>query len=155
MSTENQSPIGLDNPIGNLDPPRSKKKFWIFGGLGCFGLLALVCVGGALFIYNAAVRPALEFQSENINSAVAMPEVEQALGAPVTAGPPEQVQSEDQKFTFRVPLTGSQAEGTLVFGGTMEGINKWTRDFIYLEVNEQQIDLDVDAMFDLDISEGE
>ena len=145
---------GLDNPVASTEQPKSGKKFWLFGGcgLGCLGLIGLCCVGliGAGYFYGW--KPMQDFQTENINSAIISPEAEEALGTPIEtqAGIPEQ--TGPQSFTFRVPVSGPKASGTLVIKGTLEGVN-WIRDEIYLDVNGEQIDLDPESMFEVEIIE--
>ena len=43
---------GLDNPVASMEQPKSGKKFWLFGGcgLGCLGLIGVVCIGGGAFL---------------------------------------------------------------------------------------------------------
>ena len=146
---------GIENPIGNVEPPKSRKKLWIFGGLGCFGLILVVCVGGAVVIWLAFGKPTLDFMNENMvlidNSEAAV----EALGSPITRGAPTQEQDGSGSMTFSLPVSGPKAKGTLVFKGTY-GAEGWTRDDIYLEVDGEKIDLsDAEDIFNLDINDGQ
>lgn len=156
MSFENEPKVGgMENPISGGEPPKSKKKFWILGGLGCFGLIVVVCVGGAALIWFTVGKPTLDFMNENMALISNSPAAEEALGANITLGAPTQQQDGNGSVTFRVPATGDKGSGTLVFKGTY-GAEGWTRDEIYLEVDGEQIDLsDSEDIFNLDIDEGQ
>ena len=146
---------GMDNPIAGMEPPRSRKKLFIFGGLGCLGLIALVCGGFIALGYFYGLKPMQDFQDENVTLATSMPEVKSALGVPITAGPvvPSQNGS-PQSFTFSSNLDGSTASGTLVFVGNLQG-TEWVRESIHLEVDGKEVDLDPESIFDLDIDDGQ
>ncbi len=154
MNREIESTGGMNNPITGMEPPKSRKKLWIFGGLGCLGVIGLVCLAGIWAVYYFGFKPMQDFQMQSINDATSMPQVEEVLGAPITPGtslPPVQ---DGQQFVFRTPLKGPDGEGTLVVKGSFNG-KAWTKNETYLEVNGQQIDLDTELLFDLDIDEGQ
>jgi hypothetical protein len=144
---------GMDNPIAGLEPPRSRKKLWIFGGLGCLGMIGLCCVGIFALGYMVG-KPMLDFQEENVTLATMSPEVESALGAPITAGPVKPQPNGDGAMKFTAQLDGSKASGTLVFVGKPEG-TEWSRQSIHLEVDGEKIDLDPEAIFNFEVDDGQ
>ena len=156
MSSHNDS--GMDNPIAGIAPPRKSKKLWMYGGLGCLGIIGLVCVGFVALVYFAGLKPMQEFQQQTVSEAVEISAVQDILGSPVSAGPavPAQVPGESQTFIFRAPVTGSKAEGTLVFEGKLEGMT-WVRNSLILESDGEQTDLEqeVNELFDLPIDDGQ
>ena len=154
MNMDSGSAGEMKNPIAGVEPPKSRKKLWIFGGLGCIGVIGIVCVGGGWAVYYFGVKPMQDFQMQSIGEAVSMPQVEDALGTPISTGtlaPPVQ---DGKQFVFRTPLTGPNGEGTLVVKGTFDGMT-WTKDETYLEMNGQKIELDTEQLFNLDIDEGQ
>ena len=156
MSSDSGSKGVTGNPISGMEPPKSKKKLWIFGGLGCLGLIGICCVGIVTVAMLYVYRPMQEFQNENVTMATSSPEVEAILGSPVTSGVVTQQSDGSGGIIFKAELTGPNGSGTLVFKG-MPGEplgEPWTRDSIYLEAKGQQTDLDPDAIFDIDIDDG-
>ena len=152
MSTDSKSQGGAENPIAGIEPPKSRKKLWIFGGLGCLGLIAVICLVGAWAIYYFGIKPMQDFQRNTVDEAIVMPQVEDALGTPIEVGAAATPVQEGQQFVFRTPLTGPNGEATLVVKGTFDG--SWTKDETYLEMNGEQIDLDTELLFNLDIDDG-
>ena len=144
---------GMDNPIAGLEPPRSWKKLWVFGGLGCLGMIGLVCVGIFALGYMVG-KPMLDFQEENVTLATMSPEVEAAIGPPITAGPVKRKPNDDGTIAFSTQLDGSDAGGTLVFVGRLEGTS-WSRESIHLEVGGEKIDLDPESIFTLEVDNGQ
>lgn len=150
MSMDNGgSDFGMQDPSA---PPKSNKKLWIFGGLGCLGLIGLVCIGCSAMLYFAA-RPTIEFMNENNAIVETSPEVEEILGSPVTIGPPEVDNSSPPKIIFKSSVKGPKGEGTYVLEGKMEGVTP-VRTGIYLKVDGDKIDLDPDALFNFEVNDG-
>lgn len=151
---DSQSPTGMESPISGMEPPKSKKKLWIFGGLGCFGVIGLLCCGAIFAGYYYGVKPMQDFQRTTIDEAVAMPQVEEILGTPITTGiPAPPVQESSQTFVFKTPLNGPNGEATLVVKGKYDGT--WTKEETFLEMDGEQIDLDTELLFDVDIDDGQ
>lgn len=142
-----------NNPVGNATEPKSKKKFWIFGGLGCLGLIGLVClgIGGGVYVY--AWKPMVEFQTQSIEEGISSAEAENTLGTPITSGSTAFEQSGPQSIVFRVAVSGPEKSGTLVFQGKFDGTS-WVRESMHLEVDGEEVSLDPDSLFDLQIDEG-
>ena len=156
MSMDNGPGPGLDNPVAGISPPeKSSKKLWIFGGLGCLGLIGLCCVGVVIGGYFLG-KPTLDFMNENKNFVESSPKVQEVLGSPVTAGPPSQPVANPNvpgSMTFRGRADGPNASGEYVIEAKMEGVTP-VRQKIYLEVDGETIDLDPEAMFDISIDDG-
>ena len=152
MNEEKSNESELDNPVTNVDEPKSKKKFFLFGGIGCLGLIAILCSVAAFWM--SVVKPRMEFLTEN---AVLLESNEQAIeifGTPLTLG--DHVLSEaDNKMTVRTPVSGPNGSGVCILVGKLED-GVWVRDSITVEKDGESYDLeDPDAMFDLDISFGD
>lgn len=145
---------GMENPTGGIEKPKSKKKLWIFGGLGCFGVIGICCIGIITLVMLFVVRPMQEFQNENVTMATSSPEVEAILGSPVTAGTAVPENKGGGEFTFRAKLTGPDGEGTLVFDARLIGTD-WKRESIHLEHDGEKTDLDPESIFDIDIDDGQ
>lgn len=157
MSLDSESKGGTENPIAGTEPPKSKKKLWIFGGLGCLGLIAICSTGIFAVAMIYFYRPMQEFTNENVATATSLPDVEFVLGAPVTAGPVSRPESDGQGgFIFRTKLTGPDGEGDLVFTGKRGNPigEPWVRESIYIEVDGKKTDLDTESIFNLEIDEG-
>lgn len=154
MSNDNGPGFGTDNPIADISRPKSNKKLWIFGGLGCFGLIGLICIGFIVAGIMAA-KPTLDFMNENISYIESSSEVAEALGAPITVAPAQPTQDSNNPgaLIFRGNVSGSQGAGTYVIEAKMNGVTP-EREAIYLEVDGERIDLDPDALYELDIDDG-
>jgi len=152
--SDNGPGIGIDSPVGGISQPKSNKKFWIFGGLGCLGLIGLVCIG---FVAAGVIfgGPAIAFINENTAEIEASPEVSDALGAPVTVGQPQTTRDPNNPsgIIFHGTVTGSERNGTYVIEASMD-TGKPVREAIYLEVDGQTIDLDPESLFDIEIDDG-
>ena len=146
--------FGIDSPVGGISQPKSNKKLFIFGGLGCLGLIGLVCIG-FLAVGIIFGGPAIAFINENIVQIEASPEVADALGAPVKVGQPQTNRDPNNPngMIFRGTVAGTERNGTYVIEATMES-GKLVREAIYLEVEGQTIDLDPEAMFDVEVDDG-
>lgn len=157
MDTESQSQNSteLDNPIANYDPPKSRRKLWFFGGLGCLFLLIVACIVGVVVMVAMGLKPIRDFQTEAISFATATPQVEELLGTPITDGKTNRSTTEESGvLEFKTPLSGPNGTGTLVFKGRVEGTT-WTREEIFFEFEGEEYDLDEDELFNLDIDMGE
>ena len=142
-------------PVGHAAPKKSGALKWIIGGLGCFGLLTLLCVGGVVglgfwgmgMIKNEAYE---EARTAISNSA----EVSAAVGDPVNVGDFEGFQQatsgEQVTYTYQIPVNGSNKSGTaevIVSGNPING--GWKIDSMEVEVDGEKIpvgelDLEVD-----------
>lgn len=153
---DNETESNGNNSESQATPTKkAKSKSLVFTGIGCLGLIALVVIG--FFIANRvfAITPLQEFQNQNIDLAKNMPEVEEVLGIPITAGKINTTSGGDSS-ECRVLLTGPKANGTLVIAGNLEN-GEWTRESIYLEHGDngtEKLDLDPESMFKLDIDTG-
>lgn len=154
MNMDSGSGGDMKNPIAGVEPPKSRKKLWIFGGLGCFGVIGIGCIGIISLVMIYVYRPMQEFQNENVEMATSSMEVEAILGSPVTAGTTVPENAGAQKFIFRTPLTGPDGEGTLIFEAKLVG-TEWIRESIYLEKDGETTDLDPEAMFNITIDDGQ
>ena len=154
MSIDNGPGLGSDIPVGGISQPKSNKKIWIFGGLGCLGLIGLICIG---FIVAGVFvgKPMFEFMNDNQAFIESSDEVAEALGAPITATTPQPIQDPNNPgaLTFQGEVSGANGTGTYVIEATMNGVTP-VRDAIYLEFNGEKIDLDADAMFEIDVDDG-
>lgn len=155
MSMDNGgSDVGMQNPVAGVSPPKSNKKLWIYGGLGCFGLIGLVCVGCSVFFFMAA-RPQIQFMAENKGFIETSPKVQNVLGSPVTVGdlsPPAQ-SSAPGELEYRGSVSGPNGDASYVVTAKMEGLTP-VRQEIYLEFDGEKIDLDPDALFNLEVDDG-
>ena len=152
MSIDNGgSQFGMDNPIGNVQQPKSKAKFWLFGGCGCLSMIALVCVGGGAFLWFQFGQPMVAFMNENVTLVETSPKAKEILGDPVTVdvSSPPQRSSSSGNFSFTYPISGPKAKGTYTFKGRMNPETfKFEGTENYIEVDGVKTDLDPDAMFE-------
>jgi len=156
MSMDHGPGQGLDNPVAGISPPKkSKAKFWIFGGLGCLGIVGLCCVGAMAGFWFYGMKPTMDFMNENATLVESDPQVQELLGAPVkcTPGPPVQNPSDPTKLTFSGTAAGENGSGRYVVEAQMDGFTP-VRNEMYLEFNGEKINLDADAPFDLQIDDG-
>lgn len=143
---------GIDNPIGGISEPKSKKKLWIYGGLGCFGLIGLICIG-CVGIGYVLGKPSYEFINENTAFIQSSAEIQAELGSPITLTDLKPVPGGPGKIVYRAEVEGPNGSGTCVIEATMDGLTP-VRDSIYLEVGDERIDLDPDAELNLNIDDG-
>lgn len=153
-STDDDPGLGTESPIAGISQPKSKKKLWIFGGLGCLGLIALG-VGFIAFAVYFAGEPALKFANENITFIEESDEAADAIGAPVVVGDPQfsKAPGNPGAVIFTGTVKGTNKQGTYTIEALLEN-GGLERQEIYLEVDGQRIDLDPDAMFELDVDDG-
>jgi len=155
MSMDNGgSDLGMENPVAGVSPPKSNKKLWIYGGLGCFGLIGLVCVGCVVMITFAA-RPQLQFMAENKAFIETSQEVKDVVGSPITVGDlgPPAATGAPGELEFRGSVSGPNGDATYVVIAKLEGLTP-VRQEIYLEFDGEKIDLDPDAMFNFEVNDG-
>ncbi|MFK7768788.1 MAG: hypothetical protein AB8B55_16320 [Mariniblastus sp.] len=151
MSIDNGgSQFGMDNPIGNVEKPKSKGKFWLFGGCGCLTLIALVCIGGGAFSWFSFIKPNMDFMVENTTFVTSSEKAKEILGDPITMDMSAQSQEQNgQSLTYKIPVSGPKASGTYVLKVAFNP-STWVmeREEIYLEVDGVQTSLDPDEMFE-------
>jgi len=131
--------------MGHVPPKKSGSMKWILGGLGCFGLLTLLCVGGIVglgfwgmgMIKNEAYQEARVAISESA-------EVTEAVGAPVSVSEMEGFQQkadgEHVEYTYQIPVGGSEKSGTaevVVSGHPING--GWKVESIEVDVDGEII----------------
>ncbi len=96
-------------------PPKKSNRWLLFGCLGCGGLL-LICGGvGAGFFYWAYN---LGINNDGVKMAKSMaessPEVQTAVGSPITFGFPKNVEQQNQKIHYEIPMSGPNGSATLI-----------------------------------------
>jgi len=116
MSYDPNSP-----PMGHLPPQKSGGKLkWILGGLGCFGLLTVLCVGGTVW-WLYSLGEGLILNNPAKNQAIATIEQSESIadefGNPVSVvitAPPETQQKGQGELVliFNGDVTGSEKSGT-------------------------------------------
>ena len=153
-------------PMGNVEQPKSGKKWWMFGGIGCL-VLGLVCCGGFGILGYFMYTPFQEMQAIMLESqeiARTSQLVEDAVGRPVAvADQPSQLMPqqymEDGVPTqeIRFAVSGSKAKGDLVVKIAQPGGGlTFERSGLYLELEDgTEINLDGEPELDLDIDIGE
>lgn len=137
-------------PMGSVPPKKSGGALkWILGGLGCFGLIIALCVGGfAYFAYQGVQmvtnNPALNEAKATLTSSAALGE---KLGNPITLGPeapePPVQNGERMTITYRIPVSGPDGQGTATV--TVDGkpfSDDWTVQSLEAEVNGEDVPLD-------------
>ncbi len=142
-------------PMGHVPPKKSGAKKWIIGGLGCFGLLTLLCIGGVVaatfwgmgLVKNEGYEQARVSISESA-------EVSDAVGTPVSVGDftglQQSVAGEQITYTYTLPVNGSEKSGTaevVVTGHPVNGV--WKVDSIEVDVDGEKIPV---GNVDLDIN---
>jgi len=97
----------------------------------------------------------MDFMNENVTFIESSSEVTDALGTPVTVHPPQPIQdpANPGALIFRGQVSGPQGEGTYVIEAKMNGMTP-VREAIYLETNGEKIDLNPDALYNLEIDDG-
>ena len=132
---------------------------WIIGGIGCFGLLVLLCVGGLVGVgfwgMGVVANKAYEEARTSITNSEAVGNV---VGQPVEVGtynPQKLGQSPGGdgtvEYTYEIPVAGSQKSGTaivVVSGNPLDG-DSWEVVSIEVDVDGEKIpvgelDLDID-----------
>lgn len=116
-------------------------------GCGCLSIIALICIGGGGFVYMKVVKPGLDFANECKVLATESPQVKERLGEPIKVVEEVQTQTDNNRMTLRIPVSGSKASGTVVIVaevGIESGVD-FKRQSMVLEVEGEVIDLDPDA----------
>ena len=144
--------FGIDNPIGGISEPKSNKKLWIYGGLGCFGLMGLVCIGCTVAGYFA-LKPVIEFTAQNTSYVQTSEKAQAELGSPITLSNVSQSQDGAGGLEIRGTATGPKGSATYVIEAQIEGITP-VRKGIYLEIDGERIDLDPDAELSFEVDDG-
>ena len=138
-------------PMGHVPPKKSGGSLkWILGGLGCFGLLAICCIGGLAFLGYQGVQmvtsnPGYLEARATLESSDALGEV---LGNPVTVGEPQGEikpisKGERIGFGYTVPVSGPNGSGTATF--EVEGkpfSEDWTVESMSVQVNGEEVQLE-------------
>ena len=153
MSFEPGSPID-SNPVSNIEQPKSGKKKWFIGGCGCLALIAILCIGGGGFLWIQFGKPLMDLMEESKNLVENSPQVQDLLGTPITSGTPAQSTGDDPAVVnFRTPVSGPKGNGTVVMRVRFDG-STWNREELILEFDGEEIDLDPEKEFELNIDEG-
>ncbi|MEM7784505.1 MAG: hypothetical protein AAF623_14235 [Planctomycetota bacterium] len=156
MSHEFENVTTNENPISQPESTKSNSKYWIFGAVGCFGLIFLVCCGIGLGVYLVIYKPFTDFQTENVTLATESPEVQLVTGTPAVVKQPMNIATKGpQEIELSGEISGPDGSATLVIGAKVNGVT-WERDYIFIRTeDDQEINLDPEAMFELDISDEE
>lgn len=105
--------------FGELTNPSSSNnsKIWaVWGFLGCFGVLSLLCCGGVAYLVYFSYS--LAFNNQAVIDAKKMAaesaEVREALGEPITFTMPSQVeQTGKESISYQIPASGPKGSATL------------------------------------------
>lgn len=137
-------------PMGHVPPKKSGGALkWILGGLGCFGLITALCLGGFGYMGYRAYQDmtgntAYLDARATIESSEAIGE---AVGNPVTVGQPTGLNQSQQgqriTIVYDVPFSGPNGSGMAeikVEGQLMT--EDWNLESISAEVDGKDIPLD-------------
>ena len=153
MSFEPGSPMD-SNPISSIDEPKSGKKKWLIGGCGCFGLIALLCAAGGVFLWIQFGKPLVDLMNENQVLVENSAEVQNLLGTPITTGAPAQSRGDDPSvIQLSTPVSGPKGSGTVQMRFRFDG-KTWQREELYLEFDGQRIELEPEKELELEIDDG-
>ena len=148
MSSDNpqtSAPVAMTSKGG-------RKKFFLFGGMGCF-VFVLLCGGGGLFVYKAFVQPLQQLVEESAAEAEVSQVALDELGAPVIVVRREISQRNDRDTMYvSLPISGAEKSGTLVIEAYFDEDRQLKRKGLILKVDDQEIDLLAeDPLGDIDI----
>ncbi len=150
------------SPETDFDQPKSKKKFWLFGGVGCVVFL-LLCCGGIGAIGYMVAKPLQDIFRESQEYARTSEIVADAVGAPVAVAE-QQDPLVPATFTedgvtiqeWRFAVTGSKTNGQLIVKIAQEQPFKYERKSLALELEDGTvIDLNPEEELDIDIDLGD
>ncbi len=153
-------------------PPKKDNTLKIvFLGLGCFGLIAVACIGGLGFaVYQGAqaIEKGIGMINENPGYLEARQKLKDSdplasvLGDPVEVGSYTNIQADEStsqdghmRFEYDVPVSGPNASGTanIVVEGPPLSDDNWSIKTLEVRVNGEVVPLEGEG---LDISpEGE
>lgn len=136
-------------PMGHVPPKKSGALKWILGGIGCFGLITVLCLGGVGYMSYRAYQDLtgnsayLEARATIESSA----EIGEAVGNPVTVGeptgPPQPIQNGERvTIVYDVPFSGPKGSGMAeikVEGQLMT--DDWNLQSLSAEVDGKEIPL--------------
>jgi hypothetical protein len=145
-----------DNPIASVEPPKSSKKFWLFGGCGCLLILLLICGGVGGFAYYVG-QPLVAIMTETTGFIQTSQVVGDKIGSPVSTGAPAQTQDPNDPGLVRlnIPVDGPNGSGIVVAEIRFDTANwTWNREALYLEFDGETFDMDPDAELNLEIDDA-
>jgi len=136
-------------PMGHVPPKKSGGALkWILGGLGCFGLIGALCIGGVVYMGYQGVQmvtnnPAYIEARAQLESSEALGD---AVGNPVTVGQPDQEiktvpNGERIGFEYKVPVSGPNGSGTATIkvDGKPFSADDWNLESLTVEVNGEDV----------------
>ena len=149
-------------PMGHVPPKKSSGALkWILGGIGCFGLLTVLCIGG--FAYVTYVS----YQNMTTNSAYLearitlenSEELAEAVGEPVTVGSftgfNQGQNGQLVTVVYDVPVSGPDGSGVAKIEVEGSPFSKdWELKSLSAEVDGEDIPLDGSGGLEINI-EGE
>lgn len=150
----NQNP-----PVGHATPKSGSNKKWIFAGLGCFGLVTLLCIGGFVAMTFWAMGTIKNEAYETARTTIETDDsVAQAVGPPVRVGDFDGFNQAQKgqgvlEYSYDLPVEGSEKSGrakVVVSGNPIEG--SWQVDSIEVEVDGEKITVG-ELNLELDIEE--
>ncbi len=149
-------------PMGHAPPSSSgSKKKWIFAGLGCFGLLTVLCVGGLIAVSYWGMGVVMNSAYEEARVTIENDEaVGNAVGRPVKVGTfdgndfKQNPQGQVIEYTYGLTVEGSEKSGraeVVVSGNPIA--DDWKVDSIEVTVDGEKIPV---GELELDVNiEGE
>lgn len=135
-------------PVGHATTPKKSGALkWILGGVGCFGLLGLLCLGGVGYMGYLGLQVInsnagyLEARATIESSAA----VGEATGNPVEVGSYTNVANQqgaggEMSISYDVPVSGPNGTGSAHI--EVSGVpysEDWTVDVLEVEVNGQKV----------------
>ncbi len=106
-------------PMGAVPPQKSGGSLkWILGGLGCFGLLTVLCIGGLGYWFYSFSQSLLNnpAKTQAISSIEQSDSIAEAFGPPIlvkeTKPPQTGTDEQEMLLTYSVDVIGSEKSGT-------------------------------------------